>query len=177
MHMNNQKKLISFITLIVITAAIIILWQWNYQYPELSKADIKKIEGKHYKDTDELTRQITELDNKQIASSATTSIVVEEKELPLVILSSFSGERSDATYRTFIYLIPEGEGYKADVRKNGIRFSSDMKPVLDEFKFNNHIIKSYLGPKSDNLIGEGQLIMDDGKDLEFVVYPEKVIGK
>lgn len=175
--MNNRKKLISFISLIVITAAIILLWQWNYQYPELSKADIKVIEGKHYKDTDELTRQITELDNKQIASSATTSIVVEEKELPLVILSSFSGERSDATYKSFIYLIPEGEGYKADVRKNGIRVSPDMKPILDEFKFNNYIIKSYLGPKSNNLIGEGQLIMDDGKDLEFVVYPEKVIGK
>ncbi|MBQ5152711.1 hypothetical protein D6861_005285 [Macrococcoides caseolyticum] len=175
--MNNRKKLISFISLIVITAAIILLWQWNYQYPELSKADIKVIEGKHYKDTDELTRQITELGNKQMASIATTSIVIEEKGLPLVILSSFSGERSEVTYKSFIYLIPEGEGYKADVRKNGIRFSSDMKPILDEFKFNNYIIKSYLGPKSDNLIGEGQLIMDDGKDLEFVVYPEKVIGK
>ncbi|TDM41161.1 hypothetical protein ETI09_06840 [Macrococcoides canis] len=175
--MNSTKKLISFIALLLITAAIIILWQWNYQYHELSKEDIKKIEDKHYKDTDELTRQIAQLDNQQIASSITTSIVAGEKELPLVILSSFSGESSDASYKSFIYLIPDDKGYKADVRKNGIRFSPDMKPVLDEFKFNNYIIKSYLGQKSDNLIGEGQLVMYDGKDLEFVVYPEKVISK
>jgi len=176
-NVSTNKKILSFAVLVMAIIIIIGIWQMNYHYPELTKEDIKIIESQKYQNVESLNSQISHLNNDKIISSSTTTIDLGDKTIPLIILKGIRTDKSEGTYQTYIYLIPEGNGYKADVRKNGVYFNPNMKPVLDEFKFEDYIVKTYLGQKSDNLIGEGIRLMDDGGDLEFVIYPEKVVKK
>lgn len=174
-NLSTNKKILSFVALVIASIIIIGIWQMNYQYPELTKKDIDMIESQKYQNVESLNTQISHLKNDKIVSSLTTTIELGDKTIPLIILTGIQNDKSEGTYQTYIYLIPEGNGYKADVRKNGVYFNPNMKPVLDEFKFEDYIVKTYLGRKNDNLIGEGIRLMDDGDGLEFVIYPEKVV--